>query len=75
MYQPDGAGWAKALGDDCFAFNSPALQAGTLWQAAQFAQQQLHCDPLQPLQQSDLFVADSDQFSLVGQHLGQVVGA
>ncbi|WP_166837706.1 glycosyltransferase family protein [Rheinheimera pleomorphica] len=75
LYQPDAAGWAKALGDDCFAFNSPALQAGTLWQAAQFAQQHLHCDPLQPLQQSDLFVADSDQFSLVGQHLGQVVGA
>ncbi|MDP5138131.1 glycosyltransferase [Rheinheimera baltica] len=75
LYQPDATGWAKALEDDCFAFNSPALQAGTLWQAAQFAQQHLHCDPLQVLQQSDLFVADSDQFSLVGPRLGQVVGA
>lgn len=75
LYQPDAAGWAKALNDDCFAFNGTAIQAGTLWLAQQFVQQHLHAAALEQVQQADVFVADSDQFMPPVRGLRQAVGA
>lgn len=75
LYQPNAAGWAKALDEDCFAFNGKTQQGATLWQAQQFVQKHLHSSVLAAVQQADVFVADSDQFSLAGPQLGQVAGA
>jgi hypothetical protein len=75
LYEPNAAGWAKGLAEDHFAYNNPALLAGALWQLTVFIEHYLSVTALQPLQQANLYVADSEQFGIAGQVLPQAVGA
>lgn len=62
-YQPNSDGWAKAIGEDAFAFNQHALHAGSIWQRDVFLSQWIFSKPTQTIKSSLLFSIDSDEFS------------
>ncbi|MBB3192210.1 glycosyltransferase family protein [Halomonas cerina] len=62
LYEPDAVGWAKALGQDHFAYGGQAVLAGALWQTREFLKQPIKAHPDDRLARSDLYLADSDQF-------------
>lgn len=70
FYEPEAAGWAKALKHDEFSYGGQALMCGSLWKTAEFYKHQTNTDIETVLSRSDLYLADSEYFqgsSSVGQ--------
>lgn len=70
FYEPEAAGWAKALKHDEFAYGGQALMCGALWKTAEFYKHQINTDIETVLSRSDLYLVDSEHFqgsSSVGQ--------
>ena len=65
LYQPEAAGWGKALGCDRFAYEGDALIGGTVWRENDFLQKILSTRPDERISRPDLFLADCDQFQPV----------
>lgn len=73
LYEPEAAGWAKAMGQDRFAYAGEACLGGSLWRSAEFLKQPLKAHPEERITRPDLYLADSDQFQAAGA-AQQVVG-
>ncbi|WP_374765296.1 glycosyltransferase family protein [Yunchengibacter salinarum] len=73
LYEPEAAGWAKALDRDRFAYEGEASVSGALWRTAEFLRQPIKAPPEERITRPDLYLADSDQFQAAGA-AQQVVG-
>ncbi|MBS9402914.1 glycosyltransferase [Halomonas sp. TRM85114] len=74
IYEPDAAGWAKALGQDRFAYGEPAVLCSALWKTAEFLKHYLNTSPEVSVTHANLYLADSDQFQPVDVAHKQVAG-
>lgn len=66
LYEPGACGWAKALGQDCFAYEGEACLSGLLMRTTEFLKQPIKAHPEEHITRSDLYFADSDQFQAAG---------
>lgn len=66
LYEPEAAGWAKAMGQDRFAYAGEACLGGALWRSAEFLKQPIKAHPEARITRPDLYLADSDQFQSAG---------
>ncbi|MGP5647164.1 CgeB family protein [Psychrobacter celer] len=66
IYEPEAKGWAKALDEDVFDYNAPAILGGALWQTNEFLNNHMDAIADAHIMDSELYLADSDQF----EHLG-----
>jgi hypothetical protein len=74
VYQPDAIGWAKALDHDLFDFDGEADLDGTLWKAPEFPMEEVGNGASTRIRQSNLYIADSDQFQPAGQSTAKLEG-
>ncbi|MFI2817177.1 glycosyltransferase family protein [Vreelandella piezotolerans] len=66
LYEPGACGWAKALGQDCFAYEGEACLSGLLMRTTEFLKQPITARPEEHITRSDLYLVDSDQFQIAG---------
>ena len=74
LYEPEAAGWAKALDQDRFAYEGEASLSGALWKRPEFLKQLIKTHPEERITRPDLYLADSDQFQSAGAALQAVGG-
>ncbi|MDT0500410.1 glycosyltransferase [Halomonas sp. PAR7] len=66
LYEPEAGGWAKAPEQDRFAYGAPASLGGALWKHTEFLKQPIKAHPEARITRPDLYLADCDQFQLLG---------
>jgi spore maturation protein CgeB len=66
LYEPEAAGWAKALEQDQFAYEGESYRGASLWRMAEFLKQHIMGRPEERISYPNLYFADSDQFQSAG---------
>ncbi|TNH16619.1 glycosyltransferase [Halomonas sp. BL6] len=64
LYQPDAAGWAKSVENDCFTYGRQTILSSAIWKMAEFSNQLINMHFDAAILRDDLYVADHDQFQL-----------